>query len=192
MIVLSLLAAVAFDLSPSRVTAAEIKGCLVDETIPLGSGTAQKLSCPSTLVPEAVQKRCKEAARHDALPEDVTAESCPGEHARGHFLFRGELKELIVARRKDGSAVAAFKVLEGDQLAAFQHFGEAVLVGIGAGSSFHYAVVSTRGVLRAPDLGDPEEIRDVSVVGDRLRVTGKARAMFIDLVPGKSTLRVTR
>lgn len=192
MILLSLLAAVAFDLSPSRVTAAEIKGCLVDETIPLGSGTAQKLSCPSTLAPEAVQKRCKDAARHDALPEDVTAESCPGEHARGHFLFRGELKELIVARRKDGSAVAAFKVLEGDQLAAFQHFGEAVLVGIGAGSSFHYAVVSTRGVLRPPDLGDPEEIRDVSVVGDRLRVTGKARAMFIDLVPGKSTLRVTR
>lgn len=192
MMLLPLLAAVAFDLPPSRVTQAEVESCLVDETIPLGNGTAQKLSCRSRLDPAAVQAKCKEAARHDALPQDVTAGDCPAEHARGHFLFRGELKELILARRKDGSRVAAFKVLEGDQLAAFQHFGEAVLVGIGAGNSFHYAVISTRGVLKAPDLGDPEEIRDVSVVGGRLRVTGKARAMFIDLVPGKRELRITR
>ena len=189
MMLLTLLAAVAFDLLPSRVTPAEIQGCRVDETIPLGGGTAQKLSCHLPLDAAAVEKKCKDAARHAALPEDVTPEDCPGEHARGHFLFRGELKELVLARRKDGSTVAAFKVLEGDQLAAFQHFGEAVLVGIGSGTSFHYAVVSTRGVLKAPDLG---EIRDVSVVGARLRVTGKARAMFLDVVPDQRALRIAR
>jgi hypothetical protein len=185
MMLLALLAAVAFDLQPARVTQAEREGCLVDETIPLGGGTAQKLSCPSRLDPKTVESKCK----HDALPEDMTVEQCPGEHARGHFLFRGELKELILARRKDGSRVAAFKVLEGEQIAAFQHFGEAVLVGIGAGSSYHYAVVSTRGVLKAPDLG---EIRDVSVVGARLRVTGKERAVFLDVVPDKRELRIAR
>ncbi|MGE5049828.1 MAG: hypothetical protein ACM3PC_14715 [Deltaproteobacteria bacterium] len=182
---LALLAAVVFDLQPARVSQAEAEGCLVDETIPLGSGTAQKLSCPSRLDARTVQSRCK----RDALPDDITVEQCPAEHARGHFLFRGELKELILARRKDGSRVAAFKVLEGDQLAAFQHFGEAVLVGIGAGSSYHYAVVSTRGVLKAPDLG---EIRDVSVVGARLRITGKAGATLLDVVPDKRELRIVR
>lgn len=189
MTLLPLLAAVAFDLLPSRVTAAEIQGCLVDETIPLGTGTAQKLSCHQPLDAAAVEKKCKDAVRHAALPEGVTPEDCPTEHARGHFRFRGELKELILARRKDGSSVAAFKVLEGDQLAAFQHFGEAVLVGIGAGSTYHYAVVSTRGVLKAPELG---EIRDVSVAGARLRVTGKGQPMFLDVVPDKRALRLAR
>jgi hypothetical protein len=85
--------------------------------------------------------------------------------------------------------VAAFKVLEGEQIAAFQHFGEAVLVGIGAGTSYHYAVVSTRGLLKAPELG---EIRDVSVVGARLRVTGKEHAVFLDVVPDKRELRIAR
>jgi hypothetical protein len=141
---------------------------------------------------EAAQKKCKEAARHDGLPEGITADNCVAEYARGHFLFRGELKELIVARRRDGSAVAVFKVPEGEELAAFQHFADAVLVGIGGGRRFHYAVVSTRGILKAPNLGDPEEIRDVSVVGGRIRVTGRARAMFIDLVPGQHELRITR
>jgi hypothetical protein len=189
MTLLPLLAAVAFDLLPARVTPAEIEGCLVDETIPLGTGTAQKLSCHQALDAKAVEKKCNEAVRRAALPEDVTPENCPAEHARGHFRFRGELKELILARRKDGSSVAAFKVLEGDQLAAFQHFGEVVLVGIGAGSTYHYAVVSTRGVLKAPDLG---EIRDVSVVGARLRVTGKGRETFLDVVPDRRELRIAR
>jgi hypothetical protein len=192
MILLPLLAAVAFDLQPARVSAKEIDGCLVDETIPLGSGTAQKLSCRSQLDDAAVQAKCKDAARHGTLPEDLTAEECPAEHARGHFLFRGELKELILARRKDGSALAAFKVVEGEQIAAFQHFGAAVLVGIGAGKSYHYAVLSTRGVLKAPDLGDAEPIRDVSVVGGRLRVTGKARVLYIDVVPTERSLRIAR
>jgi len=192
MILLALLAAVAFDLQPSRVSAKEIEGCLVDETIPLGNGTAQKLSCRSQLDDAAAQAKCKDAARHATLPDDLTVEDCPAEHARGHFLFRGELKELILARRKDGSAVAAFKVLEGEQIAAFQHFGAAVLVGIGAGKSYHYAVLSTRGVLKAPDLGDLDPIRDVSVVGGRLRVTGKARAVFLDVAPGERALRIVR
>ncbi|HEY6908977.1 MAG TPA: hypothetical protein VI356_06390 [Myxococcales bacterium] len=185
MMLLALLAAIAFDLQPARVTQAEREGCLVDETIPLGGGTAQKLSCPSRLDQKTVQSKC----RREALPEDVTVEQCPVEHARGHFLFRGELKELILARRKDGSRVAAFKVLEGEQIAAFQHFGEAVLVGIGSGTSYHYAVVSTRGILKAPDLG---EIRDVSVVGPRLRVTGNGRATLLEVVPDKRELRVAR
>lgn len=192
MILLAILAAASFDLTPSRVTSDQIKSCRVDETIPLGSGTAEKRSCGPSLEGETVLKKCKDAARHNSLPQGVTEEGCPAEYARGHFLFRGETKEVVVARRKDGRAVAAFRILEGDQLAAFQHFGEAVLVGVGGGHRFHYAVVSTRGVLKAPDLGDPEEIRDVSVVGGRIRVTGRARAMYIDLVPGERELRITR
>jgi hypothetical protein len=192
MILLALLAAAAFDLAPSRVTADQLKRCRVDETLPLGRGTAQKLSCGPSLDAEAARKRCKDAARHRSLPQGVTEENCPDEYARGHFLFRGELKELIIARRKDGKPVTVFKVPEGENLTAFQHFADAVLIGIGGGRSFHYAVISTRGVLKAPDLGDPEEIRDVSVIGGRIRVTGRARAMFIDLVPGTYRLLVRR
>jgi hypothetical protein len=192
MILLALLAAAAFDLAPSRVTADQLKRCRVDETLPLGRGTAQKLSCGPSLDAEAARKRCKDAARHRSLPQGVTEENCPDEYARGHFLFRGELKELIIARRKDGKPVTVFKVPEGENLTAFQHFADAVLIGIGGGRSFHYAVISTRGVLKAPDLGEPEEIRDVSVIGGRIRVTGRARAMFIDLVPGTYRLLVRR
>jgi hypothetical protein len=192
MILLALLAAAAFDLAPSRVTADQLKRCRVDETLPLGRGTAEKLSCGPSLDAEAARKRCKDAARHRSLPQGVTEENCPDEYARGHFLFRGELKELIIARRKDGKPVTVFKVPEGENLTAFQHFADAVLIGVGGGRSFHYAVISTRGVLKAPDLGDPEEIRDVSVIGGRIRVTGRARAMFIDLVPGTYRLLVRR
>lgn len=192
MILLALLAAAAFDLAPSRVTTDQLKRCRVDETLPLGRGTAEKLSCGPSLDAEAARKRCKDAARHRSLPQGVTEENCPDEYARGHFLFRGELKELIIARRKDGKPVTVFKVPEGENLTAFQHFADAVLIGVGGGRSFHYAVISTRGVLKAPDLGDPEEIRDVSVIGGRIRVTGRARAMFIDLVPGTYRLLVRR
>lgn len=192
MILLPLLAAAAFDLAASRVTADQLKRCRVDETLPLGGGTAQKLSCGPSLDPETARKRCKDAARHRSLPQGVTEENCTAEYAKGHFLFRGEIKELIIARRKDGKPVAVFKVPEGENLTAFQHFADAVLIGVGGGRSFHYAVVSTRGVLKAPDLGDPEEIRDVSVIGGRIRVTGRARAMYIDLVPGTYRLLVRR
>lgn len=192
MILLPLLAAAAFDLAPTRVTSDQLKRCRVDETLPLGRGTAQKLSCGPSLDPEAARKRCKDAARHKSLPQGVTPENCTAEYASGHFLFRGEVKELIVARRKDGKAVAVFKVPEGDTLTAFQHFADAVLIGVGGGKSFHYAVVSTRGVLKAPDLGDPDEIRDVNVIGGRIRVTGRARAMYIDLVPGTYRLLIRR
>jgi hypothetical protein len=179
-----LLAAAAFDLAPVRVTSDQIKRCRVDETLPLGRGTVEKRSCPPSIDAETAEKRCKEAARHNSLPAGVTRDTCLDEYTRGHFLFRGETKELVVARRKDGKPVAVFRVSEGDQLSAFQHFADAVLIGIGGGKSFHYAVATTRGVLKAPDLGDPDEIRDVSVIGGRIRVTGKARAMYIDLVPG--------
>ncbi|MGZ6124026.1 MAG: hypothetical protein ACXWLR_03645 [Myxococcales bacterium] len=192
MILPVLLAAAAFDLAPSRVTADQLKRCRVDETLPLGHGIAQKLSCGPSLDAEAARKRCKEAARHHSLPQGVTEENCLDEYARGHFLFRGELKELIVARRKDGRPVAVFKVPEGENLAAFQHFADAVLIGVGGGRSFHYAVVSSRGVLEAPDLGDPDEIREVNVIGGRIRVTGRARAMYIDLVPGTYRLLIRR
>ena len=60
----------------------------------------------------------------------------------------------------------------------------AALIGVGGGKRLHYAVVTTAGALKAPDLGDPEEIRDVSIVGGRIRIRGRARAMYIDLVPG--------
>lgn len=192
MIAFLLLAAAAFDLAPSRVTADQIRNCRVDETIPLGNGTAEKRTCGPSLDAQTALKKCKDAARHNSLPVDVTEETCPTEYAKGHFLFHGEMKELVIARRKDGHVVATFRVPEGEQLAAFQHFGSAVLVGIGAARRYHYAVVATSGVLRAPDLGDPEEIRDVSVVGGRIRVRGKARAMYIDLVPGQHELRVVR
>ncbi len=192
MIVAALLAAAAFDLAPARVSAEELKRCRVDETLPLGRGTAQKLSCGPSLDAEAAARRCKEAARHHSLPQAVTEEDCASEYAKGHFHFRGETKELIVARRPDGRVVAVFRVPEGENLAAFQHFADAVLVGLGGGKSFHYAVVTTRGILKAPDLGDPEEIRDVSVIGGRIRVTGRARAMYIDLVPGTYRLLIRR
>ena len=188
----ALLAAAAFTLEPSRVSAAQLKNCIVDETIPLGSGTAQKLSCRASLDQETAARRCRDAARHDALPEDVTKESCPADYARGKFLFPGEMKEVVIARRNNGAAIAAFKVPQGDTLIAFQHFGEAVLIGVGDKRMARFAVISTRGILKAPDLGDPSEIRDVSVVGSRIRVTGRARAMYIDLVPGTHELRVVR
>ena len=192
MILLPLLAAAAVDLAPARVTADQVKKCRVDETLPMGRGTAQKLSCGAWLDAEAARRRCKDAASHNSLPQGVTEDNCADEYLKGHFHFRGEVKELIVARRKDGRAVAAFKVPEGESLAAFQHFADAVLIGIGGGRSFHYAVVTSRGILKAPDLGDPEEIRDVSVFGGRIRVTGRARAMFIDLVPGTYQLLIRR
>jgi hypothetical protein len=192
MILLPLLAAAAFDLAPSRVTGDQVSRCRVDETLPLGRGTVEKRSCGPSLDAESARKRCKEAARHNSLPSGVTEETCLDEYTRGHFLFRGELKELIVGRRKDGRPVVVFKVPEGDQLVTFQHFADAVLIGVGGGRSFHYAVATTRGVLKAPPLGDPEEIRDVTVIGGRIRVTGRARAMYIDLVPGTYQLLIRK
>ena len=192
MIILPLLAALAFDLAPVRVTGDQVRRCIVDETLPLGRGTVEKRSCGPSLDAETAAKRCKEGVRHNTLPPGIWEENCLDEYTRGHFLFRGEIKELIIARRKDGSAVLVFKVPEGDHLTTFQHFADAVLIGIGGGKSFHYAVATTRGVLKAPYLGDPEEIRDVSVIGGRIRVTGRARAMYIDLVPGTNQLLIRK
>jgi len=192
MILLSLFAAVAFDLAPTRVTSEQVNRCRVDETLPLGRGTMEKRSCGPSLDAETARKRCKEAARHNSLPAGVTKENCLDEYTRGHFLFRGELKELIVGRRPDGRPVVVFKVPEGDQLVTFQHFADAVLIGVGGGKSFHYAVATTRGVLKAPPLGDPEEIRDVTVIGGHIRLTGRARAMYIDLVPGTFQLLIRK
>jgi hypothetical protein len=184
MILLPLIAAAAFDLAPTRVTADQVKRCRVDETLPLGGGTVEKMSCPPSLDPDAARKRCREGARRNSLPAGVTEDNCLDEYARGHFLFRGETKELVIARRRNGSAVAVFRVPEGEQLSVLQHFGSSALIGVGGGKRMHYAVVSTSGVLKAPDLGDPEEIRDVTVVGGRIRVRGRARAMVVELVPG--------
>jgi len=192
MILLALLAAAAFDLAPTRVTSDQVNRCRVDETLPLGRGRVEKRSCGPSLDWETARKRCKEAARHDSLPAGVTGDNCMDEYTRGHFLFRGELKELIIGRRQDGTAVVVFKVPEGEQLVAFQHFADAVLIGVGGGKSLHYAVATTRGILKAPPLGNPEDIRDVTVVGGRIRVTGRARAMYIDLVPGTFELLIRK
>jgi hypothetical protein len=192
MILLALLAAAAFDLAPSRISGDQLDRCRVDETLPLGRGTVEKRSCAPSLDAETARKRCKDAARHNSLPAGVNEDNCLDEYTRGHFLFRGELKEVIVGRRRDGRPVVVFKVPEGDHLITFQHFADAVLIGVGGAKSVHYAVATTRGVLKAPPLGDPEEIRDVRVVGGRVRVTGRARAMYIDLVPGTDQLLIRR
>jgi hypothetical protein len=185
MILLALLAAAAFDLEPSRVSARQVDRCRVDETLPLGTGTLQKLSCRGALDWEALGKRCKEGVRRDSLPPGVTAENCMDEYSRGHFLFRGETKELIIARRRDGMPVVVFRVLDGDTLTALQHFGNAALIGVRSGARFHYAVVTTRGVLKAPDLGNPEDIQEVTVVGGRVRVWRRGRGAYTDLVPSR-------
>lgn len=179
-----------FDLAPDEVRGAEIAGCRVEETLPMGGGTAEKRRCPGRLDPESAERRCKDAARHDSLPQGVSAESCLGEYQRGRFLFPGELKEVIVARRRDGQRVAAFEVLEGDTLATFQTVGDAVIIGVGGGDRVHYAVVSARGLLRAPRLGNGA--REVEVAGGRIRVTGKSRTLPVDLVPRNGELQVEK
>jgi hypothetical protein len=184
MILLSLLAAAAFDLAPSRVSARQLERCRIDETLPLGTGTLQKLTCRGPLDWDTLGKRCDEGARRNSLPPGITAENCRDEYARGHFLFRGETKELVVARRKDGMPVLVFRVLDGDTLTMLQHFGSAALIGVRSGTGFHYAVVTTRGVLKAPYLGNPEDIHEVTVVGGRVRVWRRGRGSYTDLVPG--------
>lgn len=179
-----------FDLAPSEVRQADVDRCVVEETLPMGSGTAQKLSCGGTLTGEAVQRRCKDADKRDQLPKGVTLKTCPAEYAAGRFLFRGELKEIIVARRRDGRVVAAFQIDEGDLTATFQPVGDAVLVGITAGDRVQYAVVSSAGILRAPPLGD--EAVEVEANRGRVRVIGKARAMQVDLIPHNGKLEVER
>ena len=179
-----------FDLVPSEVRAADLERCRVEETLPMGAGTAQKLSCGGTLDAEGASARCKDADRHDALPKGVTLKSCVADYQAGRFLFRGELKEIIVARRRDGKLAAAFQILEGELTATFQPVGDAVLVGITSGDRVQFAVVSSRGILKAPPLGD--EAVDVEVAHGRIRVTGKARAMQVDLIPHDGALKVER
>ena len=179
-----------FDLVPNEMRGAEIDTCRVEETLPMGGGTAEKRSCPPRLDADTARRRCKDSARHNSLPQGVTPQSCLSDYQSGKFLFSGELKEVIVARRRDGARVAAFEILEGDVLATFQPVGDAVLVGVGGGDRVHYAVISARGVLRAPPLGD--EAVEVEVAHGRIRVTGKARAMQVDLIPKNGQLRVER
>ncbi len=177
-----------FDLVPNPLRESEIAACRLEETIPMGAGIAEKRTCPGRLDAESLRRRCKDADRHNALPQGTTADSCAADYQRGRFLFAGELKEVIVARRRDGRRVAAFEILEGDLLATFSPVGDAVLIGVGGGERVHYAVVSARGLLRAPPLGD--EALEVEVAHGRIRVTGKARAMQVDLVPQNGELRV--
>jgi hypothetical protein len=177
-----------FDLVPNDTPADEIAACSVEETILMGAGVAEKRNCPPRLDAETVRRRCDEMTAHNALPQGVTEKSCASDHQKGRFRFPGELKEVIVARRRDGTQVAAFKVLEGDVLATFSPVGEAVLVGVGGGDRVHYAVVSARGLLRAPPLG--EEAVEAEAVNGRIRVYGKARAMQVDLSIQNGKLRV--
>ncbi len=179
-----------FDLVQSEVSPADLERCRVEETLPMGPGTAQKLSCGGTLDAEGAQRRCKDLDKRDQLPRDVTAKSCVADYQAGKFLFPGELKEIIVARRRDGKLVAAFQILSGDLLATFQPVGDAVLVGVTGGDRVQFAVVSSKGILKAPPLGD--EAVDVEVARGRIRVTGKARAMQVDLVPHDGELKVER
>ena len=178
-----------FDLVPSGLTA-DLHKCRVEETLPMGSGTAEKRACNGMLDEVAAAERCKDAARHDGLPQGVTKESCLDDYLHGKFLFPGEVREVVIARRRDGKAVATFQVLQGDLLATFQPVGGAVLVGISVGERVAFAVVSSQGILKAPPLGD--EAVDVEVVHGRIRVTGKARAMQVDLVPSNGVLKVEK
>ncbi len=180
-----------FDLTPTDdLRQEEIDACRVEETLLMGSGVAEKRRCTGALDAENARRRCKDADRHNSLPQGVTAESCVDDYKHGRFLFPGELKEIVITRRRDGARIAAFEVLEGYTLAAFQPAGDVVLVGISDGDHAHYAAVSTRGLLRAPPLGD--EAVEVSVEHGRIRVTGKARAMQVDLVPHEGELRVDK
>jgi hypothetical protein len=179
-----------FDLVPNDLRPDEIASCRVEETLPMGTGVAEKRTCPGRLDAESVRRRCKQSARHDTLPGGVTAESCPDDYRVGRFLFPGERKEVIIARRRDGKQVATFEILEGDVLANFSPVGDAVLIGVSGAERVHYAVISSRGLLRAPPLGD--EAVDVEVTRGRIRVTGKARAMQVDLIPQNGTLRVEK
>ena len=178
-----------FDLVPSQVRA-DLEKCRVEETLPMGGGTAEKRRCGGMLDAEAAIRRCKDAARHDVLPQGVTKDSCLADYQRGKFLFPGELKEVIVARRRDGKTVASFQVLEGDLLDTFQPVGDAVLVGVAVGDRVAFAVVSSHGILKAPPFG--EEAVDVDVAHGRIRVTGKAHAMQVYLVPQNGQLRVEK
>jgi len=176
-----------FDLVPNQLSNEEVAACRVEETIGMGSGVAEKRSCPPRLDVETARRRCKSSA----LPRGVTAQSCLDDYQHGKFFFPGEIKEVIVARRRDGTRVAAFEILEGDLLATFQPVGDAVLVGVGGGGDrVRYAVISGRGLLKAPPLGD--EAVDVEVAHGRIRVTGKARAMQVDLIPQNGELRVEK
>jgi len=178
-----------FDLVPSEISA-DLAKCRVEETLPMGAGTAEKRSCGGMLDAEAAARRCKDAARHDSLPQGVTKDSCVADYQHGKFLFPGEIREVIIARRRDGKTVATFQVLSGDLLATFQPVGDAVLVGISVGERVAFAVVSSQGILKAPPLGD--EAVDVEVAHGRIRVTGKARAMQVDLIPHNGVLRVEK
>jgi len=182
MTLIALLAAAAFDLAPARVSARQVERCRVDETLPLGTGTLEKLTCRGALEYEVLAKRCQESTRRDTLPAGVTAENCMDEYTRGHFLFHGETKELVIARRRDGTPVVVFRVLDGDTLTTLQHFGNAALVGVRSGGNFHFAVITTHGILKAPYLGNADDIEDIAVVGGRVRVFRRGRTT--DLVPG--------
>jgi len=129
-------------------------------------------------------------ARHNALPQGVTGDSCLADYQHARFYFPGELREVIIARRHDGTTVAAFEILEGDILATFSPVSEGVLVGVGGGDRVHYAVVTARGLLRAPPLG--EEAVEAEAVHGRIRVYGKARAMQVDLAIHEGKLRVEK
>lgn len=179
-----------FDLLPNDTSDEEIAACRVEETLPMGSGTAEKRSCHGRLDPDSARRRCQDATRHNALPQGVTAESCVEDYQRGRFLFPGELKEVIVTRRRDGTRVAAFEILEGDLVTAFQHVGDAVLIGIGGGDRVHYAVVGTKGILPAPRLGD--DALDVDVAGGRIRVTGRRGVVRAYLVPRDGRLHLEK
>jgi hypothetical protein len=179
-----------FDLAPVALHTALVRACRLEETLPMGRGTAVKFRCAGMLDPETARKRCREAAKNDALPEGVTEESCLSEYARGRFLFPGEVRELVIARNRRSKPVAAFEVLEGDSLVAFAPVGDAVLVGIGDSQRVRFAVVSVTGILRAPRLG--KDAVDVQASGGRIRITGRASAMQVYLAPQNGRLRVVR
>jgi hypothetical protein len=179
-----------FDLVPNETRPDEIAACRVEETLLMGAGVAEKRTCPPRLDAENARRRCKDMARHNALPHGVTGDSCLADYQNARFYFPGELKELITARRRDGATVATFEVLEGDILATFSPVSEGVLVGVGGGDRVHYAVVTSRGLLRAPSLG--EEAVEAEAVHGRIRVYGKARAMQVDLTIQNGKLQVEK
>ena len=48
-----------FDLVPAELREAEIAACRLEETIPMGTGVAEKRTCPGRLGGEPLRQRCR-------------------------------------------------------------------------------------------------------------------------------------
>src|SRR5437762_13846537 len=63
-----------FDLAPNDLRGAEIKGCLVEETIPMGGGIAEKRRCPGGVEPEPPGRGGRAGAGRTRCPPAAAGE----------------------------------------------------------------------------------------------------------------------